>query len=82
MAVAFTAIFLGAIAGLLQGLVRGGVIDLGPVNYYQLLTAHGVLMALVFTTFFIVGYLYSGLVRTCGGTLTELAAAWAGSGSG
>jgi len=30
MAVAFTAIFLGAIAGLLQGLVRGGVIDLGP----------------------------------------------------
>ena len=71
MAVAFTAIFLGAIAGLLQGLVRGGVIDLGPVNYYQLLTAHGVLMALVFTTFFIVGYLYSGLVRTCGGTLTE-----------
>jgi cytochrome c oxidase subunit 1 len=71
MAVAFVAIFLGAIAGLLQGMVRGGVIQLGPVTYYQLLTVHGVLMALVFTTFFIIGFLYSGIARTCGGMLSE-----------
>ncbi|WP_124728634.1 b(o/a)3-type cytochrome-c oxidase subunit 1 [Staphylospora marina] len=73
MVVAFLALFLGAIAGLLQGLVRGGVVDLLPVTYYQLLTAHGVLMALVFTTFFIIGFLYSGLARTCGGLLSDFA---------
>lgn len=71
MVVAFLSLFLGAIAGLLQGLVRGGVIELLPVTYYQLLTIHGVLMALVFTTYFIVGFLYSGVARTCGGMLTD-----------
>jgi len=49
--VAFLALFLGGIAGLLQGLVRGGLITLpGGISYYQLLTAHGVLLALVLTT--------------------------------
>lgn len=67
---AFGALLLGGIAGVLQGLVRGGAITLpGGIGYYQLLTAHGVLMALVFTTFFIIGFLYSGVTRTLGGTL-------------
>lgn len=35
-----------------------------------MLTAHGVLLALVFTTFFIIGYLYSGVARTLDGRLT------------
>lgn len=69
---AFTALFLGAVAGLLQSLVRGGTITLpGGIGYYQLLTAHGVLMALVFTTFFIIGFLYSGVSKTLGGKLLE-----------
>lgn len=66
----FAAVFLGGIAGLLQGLVRGGTITLpAGIGYYQLLTAHGVLMGLVFTTFFIIGFLYSGISKTLGGKL-------------
>lgn len=67
---AFAALLLGAIAGVLQGLVRGGMVTLpAGIGYYQLLTAHGVLMALIFTTFFIVGFLYSGVSKTLGGRL-------------
>ncbi|MBL0388684.1 b(o/a)3-type cytochrome-c oxidase subunit 1 [Tumebacillus sp. ITR2] len=62
---AFLFFGVAALAGLLQGLVRGGVITLPKwVNYYQLLTAHGVLMALVFTTFFILGFFYAGMAKT------------------
>lgn len=67
---AFGALLLGAVAGVLQGLVRGGMIELpAGIGYYQLLTAHGVLMALIFTTFFIIGFLYSGVSKTLGGKL-------------
>lgn len=70
----FFAVFLGAIAGLLQVTQRSGWIQLPNwLNYYQLLTAHGVLLALVFTTFFIIGYLYSGVARTLDGKLTPAA---------
>lgn len=70
LGVSFVAIFVGAIAGLLQGLQRTGYIDLpAPIEYYQLLTVHGVMMALIFTTFFIIGFLYSGVARTLGGSL-------------
>lgn len=68
--VAFGALLLGGVAGVLQGLVRGGMITLpAGIGYYQLLTAHGVLMALVFTTYFIIGFLFSGIARTMGGQL-------------
>src|SRR5690606_34627061 len=78
--VAFTALTLGGIAGMLQGVVRGGMLELPlGIGYYQLLTAHGVLMALVFTTFFIIGFLYSGMVRTTGPLLpTVNKIAWIG----
>lgn len=75
--VAFAALFLGGIAGILQGLVRGGVITLpGGISYYQLLTVHGVLMALIFTTYFIIGFLYSGVAKTTGGQLLPRARVW------
>ena len=46
----------GALFGVLQGFARASLITLPPwLDYYRMLTAHGVLMALVFTTFFIVG---------------------------
>src|ERR1700751_4788934 len=49
-------ICLGAIAGVLQGFSRASTITLPSVfDYYRILTLHGVLMALVFTTFFITG---------------------------
>jgi len=60
IAVGYIALFLGAIAGLLQAFVRSGTLELpAGIGYYQLLTAHGVLLALVFTTFFIIGFLYA-----------------------
>ncbi|WP_051074233.1 b(o/a)3-type cytochrome-c oxidase subunit 1 [Effusibacillus pohliae] len=72
--VAFAAFGLAAIFGALQGMDRGGVITMPSwLTYYQILTAHGVLMALVFTTFFIVGFLFSGIARTNGGSLTPAA---------
>jgi cytochrome c oxidase subunit I len=70
----FFAVFLGALAGLLQVMQRSGWIQLPNwLTYYQLLTVHGVLLALVFTTFFIIGYLYSGVARTLDGKLTPAA---------
>ncbi len=78
---AFIAFLIGAIAGLVQALERTGYITLpSNIGYYQLLTAHGVSMALIFTTFFIIGYLYSGLAKTLGGKLLPSAnlVAWIG----
>ncbi|MDB5071451.1 MAG: cytochrome [Candidatus Eremiobacteraeota bacterium] len=47
---------VGALFGMLQGLSRANFIVMPPwFDYYRMLTAHGVLMALVFTTFFITG---------------------------
>jgi cytochrome c oxidase subunit 1 len=70
--VAFSALLLGGIAGIAQGLVRGGLLKLPlSIDYYQLLTAHGVLLALVFTTFFIIGFLHSGLSHSLGGVLRK-----------
>lgn len=77
----FIAVFLGALAGLLQLSQRAGWITLPSwLTYYQLLTAHGVLLALVFTTFFIVGYLFSGMIKTLDGQLTpgERRLGWVG----
>jgi len=69
----FAALLLGGIAGLLQGMVKGGTITLpANIGYYELLTAHGVLMALIFTTYFIVGFLYSGIAHSMGGKLLPL----------
>jgi len=78
---AIVALMIGGIAGMLQGMVRGGMFELpGGIGYYQLLTAHGVLMALVFTTFFIVGFMFSGVSKVTGGKLTSTARGlgWAG----
>ncbi|MDQ0339559.1 cytochrome c oxidase subunit 1 [Caldalkalibacillus uzonensis] len=65
--VAFTAFLIGAIAGVVQGLQRAGFIDLpAGINYYQVLTAHGLLLALVFTTYFIFAFLNAGMSKTLG----------------
>jgi len=47
---------IGALFGMLQGFSRANLIALPAYfDYYRMLTAHGTLMALVFTTFFITG---------------------------
>nr|WP_106784740.1 b(o/a)3-type cytochrome-c oxidase subunit 1 [Lysinibacillus timonensis] len=65
--VAFIALFLGGTAGLLQVLVRSGQFKLPwGINYYQVLTVHGVLLGLVLTTFFIMGFQTAAISRTVG----------------
>src|SRR5699024_8214728 len=73
LSVSFIALFIGGFLGLLQGLERAGLLELPSwLNYYEVLTAHGFLLVLVFTALFLVGYLYSGLSHTLGGLLTKV----------
>lgn len=67
--IAMAALSLGALLGVMQGLEHAGL-DLYPYiqplihSYYQGLTLHGVLNALVWTTFFIVGFFTFAVVRS------------------
>lgn len=70
--VAFLALLLGGLAGLLQVLVRSGEFKLPfGIGYYQVLTVHGVLLGLILTTFFIFGFQHAAVSRTSG-TYTNL----------
>ncbi|WP_246050161.1 b(o/a)3-type cytochrome-c oxidase subunit 1 [Aquibacillus sediminis] len=65
--VGYFAFLIGTFCGLLQVFIRNDAIELPNwLDYYQILTAHGVLLALVFTTFFIFGFLISGMSKTLG----------------
>ncbi|MGM0864799.1 MAG: b(o/a)3-type cytochrome-c oxidase subunit 1 [Bacillota bacterium] len=65
--VGFIALALGGLAGLLQVLVRSGKFILpAGIGYYQVLTVHGVLLGLVLTTFFILGFQHAAISRTSG----------------
>ncbi|MDQ0271022.1 cytochrome c oxidase subunit 1 [Cytobacillus purgationiresistens] len=69
--VAFISLAIGGLAGLLQVLVRSGMFVLpAGIGYYQLLTLHGVVLALVLTTYFIMGFQIAAVSRTSG-TLTS-----------
>ncbi|MFA9557947.1 cbb3-type cytochrome c oxidase subunit I [Evansella sp. AB-rgal1] len=78
--VSFTTLLLGGILGLLQGLNRAGLLELPRwLNYYQVLTAHGILLILVFTSFFTIGYFYAVHSHTLGGLLPHVRKmAWVG----
>jgi cytochrome c oxidase subunit 1 len=82
MFVAFAALLVGGTLGLLQGLNRAGLLEL-PVwlNYYQVLTAHGLLLVVVLTAFFTIGYFYASMSHTLGGLLPKVRKmAWIGFG--
>ena len=69
-AVSFIALLIGGLLGLMQGLNRAGLLQLPAwFDYYQTLTAHGVLLVLIFSTTFVVGYFYAGLSYTFNGLL-------------
>ncbi|MGP4078538.1 cbb3-type cytochrome c oxidase subunit I [Pseudalkalibacillus sp. R45] len=80
LTVAFLALLLGGVLGLLQGLNRAGLLQLPTwINYYQILTAHGVLLVVVLSAFFTIGYFYAGLSHTLGGLLPKVRRmAWIG----
>lgn len=74
--VAFVALALGGLAGLLQVLVRSGKLELpAGISYYTILTTHGVLLGLVLTTFFIIGFQFAAVSRTAG-TLSDRVRFW------
>ncbi len=80
MYVAFISLFVGATAGLLQTLERSGKFSLpAGIGYYQILTVHGVVLGLVLTTFFILGFMMSAQSKTTGGyNKTERTIGWIG----
>jgi cytochrome c oxidase subunit 1 len=77
--VAVAAFAIGSLMAVMQALARAGVeLPFGTASlYYLSVTAHGVLLALVFTTFFImaIGYL---LADTALGRIAAPGWAWAG----
>ncbi|TQS74692.1 b(o/a)3-type cytochrome-c oxidase subunit 1 [Ornithinibacillus gellani] len=80
MYVAFAALFVGASMGLLQTLERSGKFTLPfGIGYYQILTVHGVVLGLVLTTFFILGFMVAVQSKTAGKyTSGERKWGWAG----
>jgi cytochrome c oxidase subunit 1 len=74
--IGFAALFLGLFFGLRQSLARAGI--LSNYDYYQGLTLHGVLNALVFTIFFIVGFLYLTTEKSLKRPLKTYGLAWLG----
>lgn len=77
LAIAIAALFVGGSMGPLQKLEHVGIDlyrplrDVGLNSYYQGLTIHGVLNALVWTTFFIVGFFTYIYVRSLNRNLTH-----------
>ena len=71
LVIALVALFVGVVTGLFQALSHAGVNlypQLTPVvaSYYQGLTVHGVMNVLVWTTFFICGFLQFMATRALG----------------
>ena len=64
--VAFVALGIGGLFGLIQALHRTGTFRgfVSSTDYYTLLTGHGVLLVLVFTTFFIAGLFTWAVTRS------------------
>src|SRR6266581_6555906 len=81
LVIALVALFVGIVTGLFQALSHAGVYlypQLTPVvaSYYQGLTLHGVMNALVWTTFFICGFLQFMATRALGMPLARRGLAW------
>lgn len=79
MHVTYVSLLIGGLMGLLQTLVRSGKFTLPfGIDYYTILTVHGVILGLVFTTYFIIGFQYSLMAKTVGLSDKQRKAAWIG----
>ncbi|MFB6187792.1 MAG: cbb3-type cytochrome c oxidase subunit I, partial [Halobacteriaceae archaeon] len=80
--VSFIALGIGGLLGLIQALFRTGyfrsMLPINATQYYTVLTGHGVLMALVFTTFFITGLFSWAVTRSLDRQLADMRLAWLG----
>ncbi|KAB1188995.1 MULTISPECIES: b(o/a)3-type cytochrome-c oxidase subunit 1 [Haloferax] len=63
--VAFVALGIGAFFGLVQALHRTDILRIiDSADYYTMLTGHGVLLAIVFTIFFLCGFFHWATARS------------------
>jgi cytochrome c oxidase subunit 1 len=80
--IGFVALGIGGLFGLIQGLHRTDVYRgfIASSDYYTVLTGHGVLLVLVFTTFFIAGLFTWAVTRSLDRPLSSmrLAYTWVG----
>ena len=77
-AVAFISLGIGALFGVIQALHRTNVFRfIDSVDYYTLLTGHGVLLALVFTIFFLVGVFQWGVTESLDTPAPDIRLTWA-----
>ncbi|MET3655739.1 b(o/a)3-type cytochrome-c oxidase subunit 1 [Sporosarcina psychrophila] len=77
MWVTYISLFVGGLMGLLQTFVRSGKFKLPfNIDYYTILTVHGVILGLVLTTFFIIGFQFSLMGKTVGISDKQLKVAW------
>ena len=76
--VSFVALGIGAFFGLIQALHRTDVLRvISSVDYYTVLTGHGVLLALVFTIFFLLGLFTWAVTRSLESPLPDIRLTWA-----
>ena len=77
--VAFGSLGLGGLFGVIQALHRTDIYRgfVSSADYYTVLTGHGVLLALVFTTFFIAGLFTWAVTRSMDRPLSSMRLAWA-----
>ena len=77
MYVTYISLLVGGLMGLLQTLVRSGKFTLPfGIDYYTILTVHGVILGLVLTTFFIIGFQFSLMGKTVGITDQQRKVGW------
>lgn len=76
--VAFGTFLLAAVLGVYQVLERAGLVPVWPEAYYTSVTAHGVIMGYVLTTFFIVGFGYFTAATSLNRRIWAPGLAWAG----
>ncbi len=73
LGVAYTAFLIGTLMGVLQVFIRNDALQLPAwLDYYQILTAHGVLLALIYTTFFIFAFFITGMSKSLGSFGTKV----------
>ncbi|WP_276299873.1 b(o/a)3-type cytochrome-c oxidase subunit 1 [Halorussus lipolyticus] len=78
LTVSFTALAIGAFFGLVQALHRTDYFRfISSVDYYTVLTGHGVLLALVFTIFFLVGLFTWAVVQSLERPMPDIRLTWA-----
>ncbi|QGH35474.1 cytochrome C [Gracilibacillus salitolerans] len=71
--ISFATLLIGGLLGLIQGLERAGLYSLpAGFNYYQVLSAHGLLLLVVFTATFTIGYQLANLSHSFNGLLPKV----------